>query len=567
MLTLLDCYVPFGEQRIVMQRQTDWFQALYKWFIANSGKVGESVAGDLLGRLAGAAAGDSGNASRRQAHTWRGSWRCFSRRLRKRRPSKEKMLAIALTPSVLQALRLNNQGAAPLALQNRFQLSVPITARRVSIIATAFYLVACGSSIGDSIDKLGGGPEEQAAARHELVLARNVIEPLIAALEMRDDTKVRAEVANILVGLMVRSRDERIAAVLEKHLLNDPEPVVRGRIAEELGLHLRSEFFDLFLQAVSDSSPLVQAPALLSLSNVMEKLSEEQTQRLRQLASEKAKAEDKDTREAALYLVEEYVAQWAKKAREAALKANLSEADSLLGVAVAYAPASKQARYYQGEFYFDYMERERGIEMLRTHRLLVDVPKLESPPTIDGRLGDEAWEGAAKIDSFYVHGSTRTTNPSQVQTHVVMGYSDTALYWGAHCFDAHPESLVVLPFEDEAPGKSQDYMMFRLDRNMDTKVALMFVNTLGLQRDSWNDFNEDWEWDKTWDADAKAAAYVGDDFWSVEYELRWDPIYHPPPVSGEISGMNFIRLFRAIEWSHPFVGYDNKKARGFLLFQ
>ncbi len=70
-----------------------------------------------------------------------------------------------------------------------------------------------------------------------------------------------------------------------------------------------------------------------------------------------------------------------------------------------------------------------------------------------------------------------------------------------------------------------------------------------------------------WDADARAAAYVGDDFWSVEYELRWDPIYHPPPVSGEISGMNFIRLFRAIEWSHPFVGYDKKKARGFLLFQ
>ncbi len=281
----------------------------------------------------------------------------------------------------------------------------------------------------------------------------------------------------------MRTADERIAAVLEKHLLNDPEPVVRGRIAEELELRMQSEFFDLFLRAISDPSPMVQAPALLSFGNAMGKLSDEQTQTLRRLAGERALSEDQEVRAAALYLVEEYVAQWAKKAREAALKANLSEADSLLGVAVAYAPASKQARYYQGKFYFDYMEREHGIKMLRTHRLLVDVPKLESPPTIDGLLGDEAWEGAARIDSFYVHGSTRTTNPPQVQTHVVMGYSDTALYWGAHCFDAHPESLVVLPFEDEAPFKLQDVMMFRLDRNLDTKVAQMFVNTLGLQRD------------------------------------------------------------------------------------
>ena len=73
----------------------------------------------------------------------------------------------------------------------------------------------------------------------------------------------------------------------------------------ELGLHLRSEFFDLFLQAVSDPSPMVQSQALLSLSNVMGKLNEEQTQTLRQLAGERAHSKDKETREAALYLVEE----------------------------------------------------------------------------------------------------------------------------------------------------------------------------------------------------------------------------------------------------------------------
>ena len=151
---------------------------------------------------------------------------------------------------------------------------------------------------------------------------------------------------------------------------------------------------------------------------------------------------------------------------------------------------------------------------------------------------------------------------------MVMGYSDTALYWGVHCADAHPESLVVLPFEDEGRKPRQDRISFRFDRNLDTKtISHIWVNSLGLMVDVRDDYNEGRTGDFGWDADATTAAYVGDDFWSVECELRWDPIYHPPPVSGELSGMNLIRLFRTAEWSQPFVGYDRQQARGFILFQ
>ena len=144
--------------------------------------------------------------------------------------------------------------------------------------------------------ELGGAPNEQAAAKHELVLSsERAVEPLIQALASDRETKIRAEVAEILVSFTMRTADERIAAVLEKHLLNDPDPVVRGRIAEELGLRMRSEFFDLFLRAISDPSPLVQAPALLSLSgDAMGKLSDEQTQTLRRLAGERALSDDKE---------------------------------------------------------------------------------------------------------------------------------------------------------------------------------------------------------------------------------------------------------------------------------
>ncbi len=80
-------------------------------------------------------------------------------------------------------------------MRNRFQIAVP--SKRVAVLATAFCLAACGSPIVESIDKLDGGPEEQAAGRHELVLAADeAIEPLIEALESGErDPKIRAEVA------------------------------------------------------------------------------------------------------------------------------------------------------------------------------------------------------------------------------------------------------------------------------------------------------------------------------------------------------------------------------------
>ena len=436
--------------------------------------------------------------------------------------------------------------------------------------AVALCLAGCESSIDDSINDLSSGPDERAAARHELTLASdNAIEPLIAVLESRDDTKARAEVADILVGIMARSRSERVASVLKRHLLDDPNPMVRGRIAEELGLYLRSEFFDVFLQAISDPSPLVQTPALHVLANVIDRLNEEQTQTLQQLASERAGAQERSVRDAALYLVEEFVGRWTQKAREAALKADLSVADSIYNVALTYAPASRQANYYMGSFYLEYGDRERGLQLLRENRLLVDAPRFPAAPRIDGRLDDPVWEHAARIDSFYTHaGNLRASLQPRVQTHAFMGYTDTALYWGVRCFDAHPESLMVVPYDDITGGERHDRVSFRFDRNLDTKtISYMTVNSAGVMRDGWSDYNTSQQRDYIWDAEGSVEAYVGDDFWSVEFELRWDPKYHPPPVPGDMSGIDVMRMFRAAEYSQSFPGYDNLVVTGYLVYQ
>ena len=439
-----------------------------------------------------------------------------------------------------------------------------------AIWVTVLFLAACGPSVEDSIEKLGAGPDERAMGKHELILAGDEnVELIIAALEDEDGNEVRPDLAEVLVARLLRSENKRLWAVLKSHLLQDPDSAVRGRIAEKLGLHLRSDYFDVFLEAVSDPSPLVQTPALHALANALEQLTDEQTQILRRLSSESTKAQDQSVREAAQYLVEEFVARWAEKAREEVLKANVSRADSIYNVALAYAPTSKQANYYLGKFYYENGERERGFQLLREHRLLIDVPRFASAPRIDGRLDDPIWSGAGRIDSFYTHSSSLTTLPPRVQTNALMGYTDEAMYWGIRCFDAHPESLVVLPLEDkEDSNRRQDIISWFFDRNLDRKTfAIILINSEGNIRDGWDDREKSTQRDHTWDAEATAATYVGDDFWSVELELRWDLKYNPPPVPGDVSGLDLPRFFRAIEWSQPFRGYRGVDAPGYLVYQ
>ena len=201
-----------------------------------------------------------------------------------------------MTISLQQDTWSFNSKRAVLIHQHRFR-------NEAARALTVLFLSACGPSVEDSIEKLGAGPDERATGKHELILAdEGAVEPIIAALERQDGNKVRPDLAEVLVSRLLRSENKRIWSVLKNHLLEDPDSRVRARIAEKLGLHLRSDYFDVFLQAISDPSPAVQTPALHALANVLGQLTEEQTRTLRRLASERARSEEEAVREAALFL-------------------------------------------------------------------------------------------------------------------------------------------------------------------------------------------------------------------------------------------------------------------------
>lgn len=113
--------------------------------------------------------------------------------------------------------------------------------------------VSCGDSLEDQIARLGAGGEATDRAKLELLLAKEEAVPaLLQALEDSSFTAGRAKLAEVLVDLMMRIEDDRVQSALKTHLVSDPDPLTRERIALEAGLLKRRDFHDALMEAIDD---------------------------------------------------------------------------------------------------------------------------------------------------------------------------------------------------------------------------------------------------------------------------------------------------------------------------
>ena len=134
-------------------------------------------------------------------------------------------------------------------------------------------LCGCSSSLEDQIERLAAGGEETERAKQELLLAKgDAVPALIAALESPEISPARAELAEVLVGLMTRVDDDRIDSTLKAHLVDDPDSHTQVRIAREVGILKRLDFTDAYMAATADADGQVRGEALTALGFIRNKL-------------------------------------------------------------------------------------------------------------------------------------------------------------------------------------------------------------------------------------------------------------------------------------------------------
>jgi len=157
-------------------------------------------------------------------------------------------------------------------------------------------------------------------------------------------------------------------------------------------------------------------------------------------------------------------------------------------------------------------------------------------------------------------------------------YTKEALYFGAFCEDAYPESLVVSTSErDQQEEYKQDLVefMFDIDRDQSTSSKIT-VNSAGIITDSAVTLPNYRDHDYSWTVEAEAAGYVGDTFWSVEYKLPFgqegmeleEEIPHPVP--GSLWAVDIQRGYRAAvtwsQWTRSYPDMWAQESYGLFLF-
>ena len=458
-------------------------------------------------------------------------------------------------------------------------------------------LGACAPGPEDFIDDLSGSQDEREAAAQELLLAKEkAVGPLLAALADPEKGQAQAALVEILVSLMMRVEDARIATALTGLLDGGSDADLKARIIRLVGMHRRTQLLDAVIKGLSDPEARVRLQALIAIDSFAGKMHPEQEVEIDLMARKLLTDESLPVRREAMIRVASQVDALLDKANQAALAARLAEAESLFVAALEIDPSSQRAHYRLARFMYDNDSAERGIDSLRAHGLLLDVPLLPQAPALDGRLDEAAWSHAARADGAYQFSFSHTAaTPSDHASHFFIGRTARSLWIGFYGEDADPQDLVakVTPdMQDEADSYeggpvgdasiwTDDIIELFIDTNFDhSSYAHIGINSLGVTVDEWiarsrqeafesGDFSADFS-DEAWRANDALAVNVGADHWSIEYRIDFDDSNIPAPAPGTIWGFNLIRVYRGEEynqWVRTYSGGHSPDDFGVLLFQ
>lgn len=113
----------------------------------------------------------------------------------------------------------------------------------------------------------------------------------------------------------------------------------------------------------------------------------------------------------------------------------------------------------------------------------VPLPDNAAPPTLDGRVTDEAWLNVEPYSTF-----TQTDPiegaPASERTEVRVLFDKSTLYIGVICFDSDPSKVIVNQSRRDADLTETDAIIFVLDTFNDNQNAFVFgTNPLGIEYD------------------------------------------------------------------------------------
>jgi hypothetical protein len=182
------------------------------------------------------------------------------------------------------------------------------------------------------------------------------------------------------------------------------------------------------------------------------------------------------------------------------------------------------------------------------------VTWMETPPEIDGLLGEAEWTGVPVDERPFTQFEPDEGRPSSFRTTVRVGQTETALYVAIEAFDPQPERLATAVTRRDGEMGGDDSVAILLDTFSDRRTGYAFsTNALATQWDA-RIADNGRTVDTLWDAEWRCAARRHSEGWTVEFEVPFQVLRFQ---AGEKRtwGVNFLRTVpRRIEtslWGGP----------------
>ncbi|HJR05795.1 MAG TPA: DUF5916 domain-containing protein, partial [Pyrinomonadaceae bacterium] len=169
----------------------------------------------------------------------------------------------------------------------------------------------------------------------------------------------------------------------------------------------------------------------------------------------------------------------------------------------------------------------------------VVVPRLDTPPVIDGKLDDAIWKSARVLKDFYQTEPGDNIEPSK-PTEAFIGYDSKFLYIAFHAYDEPGKIRANVAKRDSI--FDDDYVGFFLDTFNDQRRAFeMDFNPLGIQADAI--FTENQGEDFSFDLVMESKGMITSDGYTVEVAIPFKSLRYEAG-KGKLWGAHFFRRIK-----------------------
>ena len=162
---------------------------------------------------------------------------------------------------------------------------------------------------------------------------------------------------------------------------------------------------------------------------------------------------------------------------------------------------------------------------------------------LDGRLNEDAWKNAERIDQF-TQRELVLGEPASERTEVAILYDEENLYIGVWAYDSQPDKIVAKELRRDFDYNLDDNFIVVIDTYLDKRNGFMFVTNPNAARADLQVFNNGGStnafWNGVWDVRTTRTA----EGWFAEFKIPFFALKYRPEQGEQIWGINFERNIR-----------------------